>query len=948
MPPKKEKKIHFDDINFKNLFETSGDAIFIMNKEYFIECNDKSLEMFNVKREDIIGHTPFEFSPDKQPDGRSSKKKALEYIGKAIKGQAQLFEWVHITYDKIEFFAEVSLNAIEKENEIYIQATVRNINEKTIARKKLKNAEARLKKINDELYSQNEEYKSLNEEYLATNEELVKSNSELNEVLNELKRSNELYQKLFHNSPNGTIYLDTEGNILELNKNTLKILGSPSAKETKKINILKFPPLIKSGFTGSYKECLDRNKIISKSTNYKSKWDKKIYTKYSFTPISKGNKIIGVFAIIEDITKQKEYEKQIIESEKKYRFLADNINDFIWVRDKKMNLLFISGSITKVLGYSVEEYKKLTLKDIFTKESYDYTRNIIEKEFRKISNKKTDQITNYIRRYEVQYIHKEGHIIWGEINASFYIDKKGVISGITGVTRDISKRKKAQIKLRESENKFKSIVNNINDLILIFDYDGNILDANNKTINLTKFSYDELLQQKIHKLLNIDYKLIIEKNKKSDSYIFESVIKDKEGKATPVSINSCIVDENKNGKIQVILRNISEQKNKEEELLKAIAKAEESDKLKSAFLANMSHEIRTPLNVIVGFSNMLNKQNITSEKREQYTKQIQSSSDSLTHLIEDIMDLAKIESNQLSINPTQCNIKILFEELLRIFKYELENRNKNHLKIDYDLPDNFNHIIVTDSHRLKQIIINLVTNAIKFTDKGFIKFGYKVINHKLEFYIKDSGRGIPKDAQKIIFERFRKGHDMHGGTGLGLAISKRLIELMNGEITVESEINKGSNFIFTLPLIKGDIKKIDKEYEAKTATEYDWSLKSILIAEDDDLNFMFLEEMLEETKINIIRAKNGMEAVRLFEENIKNINIILMDIQMPIKDGYTTTKEIKKINKDIPVIAQTAYAMPEEKNKSIEAGCNLYIIKPITPDKLLPAINMLLKQTEIN
>jgi CheY-like chemotaxis protein/nitrogen-specific signal transduction histidine kinase len=375
-------------------------------------------------------------------------------------------------------------------------------------------------------------------------------------------------------------------------------------------------------------------------------------------------------------------------------------------------------------------------------------------------------------------------------------------------------------------------------------------------------------------------------------------------------------------------------------------KAEESDRLKSAFLANMSHEIRTPMNAIIGFSSLLKAQDINEIDKEEIINLIVNNGNTLLQLIDDIIDTAKIEAGQMKIRKKKCDINQLLTELHTIFQ-----QKKIALGItDIDLILNFgfdspSFFIYTDPFRVQQVITNLIDNALKFTEKGFVKFGYLIDSSQptptIKFYVKDTGIGLTQEEQKLIFARFAKIENnstkLYRGAGLGLAICNSIAKLLEGEIYVESEKNQGSIFFFTIP-----IEEIVSQEEGIKATqrnymEYNWTGKTLLVAEDEDSNFRLIEVLLKGTNVKILRAENGKEAIEKFSEN--SIDLVLMDIKMPIMDGLIATQEIKKINKDIPVIAQTAYAMENDERICLESGCDDYISKPILQDKLFEILN---------
>ncbi len=377
-----------------------------------------------------------------------------------------------------------------------------------------------------------------------------------------------------------------------------------------------------------------------------------------------------------------------------------------------------------------------------------------------------------------------------------------------------------------------------------------------------------------------------------------------------------------------------------EELIKAKLKSEESDKLKSVFLANMSHEIRTPVNAIMGFSNFLLKPQLSKEKIKNFVQIINVSSEQLLSVINDIVDISKIEAGQITVELKPVDINNLFDELYATYKKLVEDK-KLILNYSCECPDELIQIN-TDRNRIKQIICNLLNNALKFTLKGEIRFGYKIQKNFIEFYVKDTGIGIATENLKLIFDRFRqvatKDDRVYVGNGLGLSISKALVEKLGGTITVNSEFGLGSTFTFTLPYIK-EIEN-DAENRSKTGSNklYNLQDKTVLIVEDNVSNYTLIKELLLTANIKMHHAWNGIEAVECVNK-YPDISLVLMDIKLPIMDGYEATRQIKQLRPQLPVIAQTAFAQNHDRNQVLKAGCDNYIEKPIDIDNFMEVIS---------
>jgi PAS domain S-box-containing protein len=374
------------------------------------------------------------------------------------------------------------------------------------------------------------------------------------------------------------------------------------------------------------------------------------------------------------------------------------------------------------------------------------------------------------------------------------------------------------------------------------------------------------------------------------------------------------------------------------ELIIAKARAEESDNLKTAFLANMSHEIRTPMNAIMGFSQVLLQPDLPKIKLEEFVQIINASSLQLLSILNDLIDISKIESGQMSVNSELVNVYHLLNDLFVTYKKSVELKK---LSFQYSHDDHTENVqIMTDGNRIKQIFCNLLNNAIKFTKEGKIIFGYKIKKDFIEFYVKDTGIGILPENKEIIFQRFRQlemtATRNYGGNGLGLSISKALVEKMGGTITVDSECETGSTFIFTIPYAEvfeniGPIITPDSE-------KYNWIEKTVLLVEDEVNNHAYLEELLSGTNIKLRHAWDGKEAL----EKVKNhsdISLVLMDFKMPVMDGYKATQLIKKIRPKLPIIAQTAYALSHEREEAIKAGCDHYLTKPIDKHAFMKVLN---------
>ncbi len=569
---------------------------------------------------------------------------------------------------------------------------------------------------------------------------------------------------------------------------------------------------------------------------------------------------------------------------------------------------------------------------------------------------------------EMEIITAKEKRLWVRTNARAVKDENGRISKVQGSFQDITERKQAELALKESEEKFKTIFNMSQSLICIADINtATFKFINPSFIKILGYSEQELLNKSFLEFIHPDdvksTREVVEKKLQTGITVqtFENRYRCKNGNYCWLNWNSYPVPEK--GITYAIAHDVTElkknekelqEKNEEyeaineelrqtnEELYEAKEKAEEANRLKTEFLNNMSHEVRTPMNGIIGFSEMLDKPDITEEKRKYYSKIVQNSSHQLLRIIDDILEISTLETRQEKPNETELCLNDLLMELFSIFN--LKSKEKNiPLYLKKQLHDTQSHII-SDKTKLNKIIGNLIENALKFTSEGFIEFGYYLEKAKMILYVKDTGTGISPKNHKIVFERFSQEDKEisreHGGLGLGLSICKENAQLLGGDITLESEKGKGSTFYVTIPYkpAKSVNDNISKNFKGTKITN---DKHTILVAEDEEVNYLYIEALFEdvmEDDFNLIHAKNGKEAFEICTSN-KNIDLVLMDIKMPVMNGHEATEKIKSEFPNLPIIAQTAYSTESDKQFALKHGCNDFISKPIDKEKLFGMIN---------
>lgn len=541
---------------------------------------------------------------------------------------------------------------------------------------------------------------------------------------------------------------------------------------------------------------------------------------------------------------------------------------------------------------------------------------------------------------------KDGSYYWESVTISAITDSDGHINNYIIVTEDITEWRQTELQLKLlSRSVEQSPVS-----VMITDKDGHFTYVNPKFKEVTGYSLQEVLGKtprilKSGKHSQLFYKELWDTILAGKDWTGEILNKKKNGKLYwDNSRISPIV--NSKGEIThfvAVQQDITQTKKLVQELIKAKEKAEESDRLKSAFLANMSHEIRTPMNGIIGFLDLLKDPNLEDETRNEFIQIINESGQRLLNTINDIIEISKIEAGSVSINLSTVNLSHLLQSLHQFFAIKAQEKGLQLLLNAPKTP----LTIQSDKSKLESIITNLVNNAIKFTEKGEIELGLEIKpDKKCTIYVRDTGIGIKPENIAHIFDRFIQENlsltRTHEGSGLGLAITRSYVEMLGGKIWVESSPGQGSCFFveFNLSSQGSEALPVPKNPLSENIPEKEITL---LIAEDDDIGFYYLERILKNKGYQIIRAKNGQEAVDLCANN-PAINLVLMDIQMPVVNGYDATREILKIRPKLPIIAQTAYAFSEDREKVFESGCVDYLAKPISKQALLEKINRHVKR----
>jgi len=654
-----------------------------------------------------------------------------------------------------------------------------------------------------------------------------------------------------------------------------------------------------------------------------------------------------LLSMIIDITEQTIAEQKLTNSEENLKSIVENSTNVFYKHDINHKITYLSPQVKDLLGYDVEEAKK------------KWNEIVTDSPINKIGFRKSIRAIETGEKqgvYDLEGIHKDGHKIQVEVREAPIV-KNGKTVEIVGALIDVTEKRKSEQELlrakeraEESELQLKLIANSfvngmlyqvamLSDTERKFNY---VSEAVNKLYGCTPeeaMQNPDLLYGKFHP---DDIEGLIEKERQAlkNMSVFKTEVRvfNPDGSirwsyyiSKPRIINGVPCWDG-------IELDITERKQMELDLKEAKEKAEESDRLKTAFLNNMSHEIRTPMNGIIGFSGILARPDNSEEEQRKYAKIISKCSNQLLHIVNDILDVSMIEAGQIKIREKETDLHSFCKGIIELHQLDAEKKG---IKLINCGEKCLQQIVLIDVDKLTQVVNNLLNNAIKFTNKGFVQFKCCIKKDEIEFSVSDTGIGIDKELHEKIFDRFRQAELTatrdYGGTGLGLSICKGLIDAMNGKICVQSELGKGSVFYFSIPF-KPIVETHKKLLTEPPKAVNDYSNFTILVAEDEKVNYLYIKEILSGLHAQLVHVKNGYDAVEYVKAN-NQIDIVLMDIKMPVMDGYQATQKIKELNPDIPIIAITAHAFKEDKEKAIHSGCDDYLSKPVDGSLLIECID---------
>lgn len=890
-----------NEAEYKNLFNSSRDALLLYDLQSgkIVLCNNETLRMFGYRsHSEILKKSPLELSAEFQPDGTRSIDALKVNPSQALMDKVYIPNWIHVKKNGEEFPSEVILSAITYKGRHIVLANIRDISDKVKVASELKKSE-----------------QSIN---LAIQEAELGiwdfDNSSRSVIVGKG------FQKFFGgNSHSKSISFDQWLNMIhpddneKARKKFIKhIEGRSSA--------YRCEYRIKQG-DGTYKWVLVSGKAITRDEN------------------GIALRVVGIFM---DIDSTRALSKQVEDTRNFLQMIISSIESILFVKDDSGRYLLINRAFTEKLGLKESEVLGKTSNDLPVRMSLDtvLTDEIVIKQ-------------GVEQTYEEEVRLSDAKVYDFLITKIPVRDKEGKVYAQVGLATDITHIKKLERDLRNNVFSLDAAINGTGNGLWDWNPKTDDLILNDNWFQMLGYtrSYFNKRYKKfcfrtfadfIHPEDIENVRKELEKHYAGETEYYRTELRmltsEKQWKWVLASGKVWEWDEdNKPVRMVGIHVDIDYRIRIEEQLKQALLKAEEGDRLKSAFLANMSHEIRTPMNGIIGFLDLLENDSISVQQRNEYMNIIRSSSIQLLNIVNDIVDISKIESGLITIHETSFDIKQLLGEIEMQYKPGLEEKNL-YFKMNCTL-DEKDRRLTTDHTKLRQVFSNLISNAIKFTNDGGIQLTCLKRNKFIEFCIADTGMGIPASIHSKVFDRFVQADPgfsrIQEGTGLGLSICKAYVEKLGGRIWLESSPNKGSKFFFTIPVEPSENTGEGNKEEDNTVDDSNDRL--IMVVEDEIYNFLFVEQVLQNEGIRVLHAENGIKAIDMVKEN-PEIGMVFMDIRMPGIDGYESTMRIKEIRPDLPVIALTALALSGDREKAIESGCDDYLKKPVLKDELLAII----------
>ncbi|MFZ4464763.1 MAG: PAS domain S-box protein, partial [Bacteroidales bacterium] len=782
------------------------------------------------------------------------------------------------------------------------------------------------------------------------------------------------YKQIVDAIPDLLFVVDNEFRITHYYSPGTELLVLPPLSFIGKTVTEALPPNISSVVLESLNEALQDGKAHDR--NYSLSFGPDEYWFQLSVNCYKSDNKPGYVALVREITQSRTNEMALIESESRYRTLAENANAAIGITDTNENMVFVNQTFARILGYSHEELIGRSLAEFSPKE-----------EFESFKKKTLSRLSDVSETYETILIHKNGERKVFSVSASPLYSPDNEYIGTIGVLIDITLQKQATENLRETSARLQAVLSSMPDLLFILDRDGNYLDffvneqlypdIDNKVLENAKLQ-DVFDESQVKYVLSAIHKCLAKRQTQIISYQLKNKEKDKieyyEAQISAMDTDKVLIvarnttnlvalesdlsihhDQLNESKIilekqnlQLLQLNELLRKQNEEiiskntELALATEKAEASSRLKTAFLNNISHEVRTPLNGIVGFAQFIADEDMPAKDKQEYIEAMNMSVNRLMNTISDILDVSLLMTGNMQVQFDKFLMNELIEEVYQ--KYEDVAKEKE-IDFKFILPDPQTITVINDKDFVLKIITEIVDNAIKYTNSGFVLYGYKLVGDEIEIFVEDSGIGISEEALPEIYEPFTQQDSSNTrsfeGSGLGLTLVRGLVDLLDGTIHIQTKKDKGTKFVITIPhhqpaaQIRATIAPIQEVSEGKSYKPV------ILLAEDEELNILYSKQIFKNRNFKLEFAKNGLEAIDMAKK-MPDIELILMDIKMPVMDGLEATRHIRQFRPDLPIVAVTAYAGSEHHKLCMDAGCTDYVSKPFEPVELFELINRLI------
>ncbi len=752
---------------------------------------------------------------------------------------------------------------------------------------------------------------------------------------------------------NAVIFADAKGEITWVNKSFTKITGY-SLEEIvgkKPGKVLQGPDTDPNTIAYLKRQVENGQPFNCEIVNYRKNGER-----YWIRILGQSNRdaqgrISGYFALEEDITTDKEIEERIKQYETRFRLAFEKIGDNVWEHDFRSGVTYFSNTDRDLFGYTFDDVTDNA--KLWWHSTHEDDRWMLDENDRKYQSGEIDH-----HSLEYRMIHKDGSIRW-VLDRGVVVEKAadGKPLKILGTHADITSIKEFESRIRKNEEKYRNIIANMHLGLLEVDTEERIQFANRSFCEMSGYEEQELLGKFARSLFvrgeNVgimEQKNELRKQGIMDAY--EIVIKNKRGELKWWLISGAprYNESGENvGSIGIHL-DITKQKVMEYQLMQAKKTAEDSSRTKEAFLANMSHEIRTPMNAIMGMANQLDKTRL-DHKQQFFLDTILSAADNLLVIINDILDLSKIEAGKLALERIGFELRTVVEHAFQMLSQKATEKGL-HLRIAH-FDESISRVLIGDPYRINQILLNLVGNSIKFTESGHVEVNCRLVDQTetvqtISVEVRDTGIGMDKEFIRHLFDKFEQEDAsitrQYGGTGLGMSICKQLIELMGGSIRADSVKGSGTTVTFTVQFVTGSVENIP----AREVAHFDTGLlkgKRILVVDDNEMNRIVATTILNNFQAVTLEAGNGREAIELLKE--AQPDLVLMDVQMPVMDGIEATRIIRSgISASIPIIALTANAIKGDNDKCIEAGMNDYISKPFKEEELVKSITRWLGATD--